>query len=129
MNDIRNIEDIRILVDGFYSRVRKDEELAPLFRLRIPDEAAWPEHLEKMYRFWNAVLFAQPGFDGNPVQKHTGLPLEPHHFRQWLFLFEQTADALFSGPKKEEAKLRAHAIARVFQQKISGPAIPVKRSA
>ena len=48
--DIQDIEDIKLLVDTFYDNIRKDELLAPIFNDKIEDR--WPEHLEKMYRFF-----------------------------------------------------------------------------
>jgi len=49
-----NIEDVKLLVDTFYSKVRNDDTLAPIFNERIGDR--WPEHLEKMYTFWQTTL-------------------------------------------------------------------------
>ena len=37
--EINSIEDIHLLVDSFYERVRKDEVLAPIFNERIKE---WP---------------------------------------------------------------------------------------
>lgn len=53
--EIENIADIKILVDTFYNQVRNDELLSPIFNGIIKDN--WPAHLEKMYRFWQTVLF------------------------------------------------------------------------
>lgn len=118
MNDIQGREDIKKLVDTFYQKVRLDTLLSPVFASRIPDEA-WPAHLERMYAFWNAILFAERGFDGNPMQKHLRLPIEEKHFSQWLLLFTETIDANFRGEKAEEAKQRANAIAQIMNFKIS----------
>ena len=52
--DILDLEDVKQLVDTFYAKVREDNMLAPVFNERIQDR--WPEHLEKMYRFWQTVL-------------------------------------------------------------------------
>lgn len=116
--DIRNKKDIERFVNGFYSKVRENELLSPVFAAKIPD-AAWPAHLERMYDFWNAILFAETGFQGNPMQKHLQLPIEEKHFEQWLVLFRQTIDELFEGAKADEAKTRAESIARIMNFKIS----------
>jgi len=116
--DIRDKKDIERFVDGFYSKVRENELLSPVFAAKIPDEA-WPAHLERMYDFWNAILFAETGFQGNPMQKHLQLPIEEKHFEQWLILFRQTIDELFEGAKADEAKIRAESIARIMNFKIS----------
>lgn len=118
MKDIENLEDIKLLVNTFYRKVRNDAFLSPVFASRIPDEA-WPAHLQRMYAFWNAILFAEKGFDGNPMQKHLRLPIDETHFNQWLLLFNATVDEHFSGAKADEAKKRAASIAQIMNFKIS----------
>lgn len=117
MKDIENITDIETFVDAFYDKVRSDDLLSPVFASKIPD-AAWPVHLQKLYAFWNAILFAQTGFQGNPMQKHLSLPIEKAHFTRWLRLFAQTIDENFTGAKADEAKKRASAIAGIMNFKI-----------
>ena len=116
--DIRDKKDIKLFVDKFYEKVRDNELLAPVFASKIPGEA-WPAHLERMYDFWNAILFSEKGFEGNPMQKHMRLPIEEKHFTQWLTLFSQTIDELFAGPKAAEAKTRAGSIAQIMNFKIT----------
>ena len=118
MEDIQGLEDIKILVNNFYQKVRSDALLAPVFESKIADES-WPAHLERMYAFWNAILFAERGFEGNPMQKHLRLPIEERHFSQWLALFSETVDTNFCGVKAEEAKQRARSIAQIMNFKIS----------
>lgn len=115
--DIQNKEDIVELVNSFYSKVQKDDLLAPVFESRIKAEE-WPAHLQRMYAFWNAVLFSEKGFEGNPMQKHLSLPIEEKHFNSWLQLFRQTVDELYAGPKAGEAKQRAISIAQIMNFKI-----------
>lgn len=115
--DIENRNDIETFVNAFYDKVRCDETLSPVFATRIANEA-WPAHLQRMYAFWNAILFAETGFQGNPMQKHLSLPVDKRHFDRWLHLFHQTIDADFSGPKAEEAKSRAASIAGIMNNKI-----------
>ncbi|MBB1284055.1 group III truncated hemoglobin [Flavisolibacter sp. BT320] len=118
MKDIETIEDIRAFVDAFYGKVKEDALLAPVFDSKIPAEA-WPAHLQRMYAFWNAILFAERGFDGNPMRKHLSLPIDESHFSRWLFLFGETIDERFAGEKAEEAKKRAASIAQIMNFKIS----------
>ena len=56
-NDISNLTDVKLLVDSFYGKVRKDPMLKDIFNNKIEDR--WPEHLEKMYRFWQTVLLEE----------------------------------------------------------------------
>jgi len=116
--DIENRSDIKNFVDGFYTKVREDSLLFPVFNSKIAAEA-WPAHLERMYDFWNAILFAEKGFDGNPMQKHMSLPIEEKHFDRWLHLFRATIDELYEGAKAEEAKTRAGSIAQIMSFKVS----------
>ena len=116
--DIQNKGDIKAFVDHFYGKVREDDLLSPVFASKIKAEE-WPAHLERMYAFWNAILFAETGFHGNPMQKHLRLPIGEMHFERWLILFRQTIDELFSGEKAEEAKARATSIAQIMNFKIS----------
>ena len=51
MKDIAGKEDIKIFVDKFYEKIRKDEKLGPVFGMRIPN-GNWSKHLERMYSFW-----------------------------------------------------------------------------
>ncbi|HEV7330875.1 MAG TPA: group III truncated hemoglobin [Flavisolibacter sp.] len=118
MKDIESIKDIRLFVNSFYDKVREDALLSPVFNSKIPAEA-WPAHLQRMYAFWNAILFAERGFEGNPMRKHLSLPIDEVHFSQWLLLFRQTIDENFAGEKAEEAKKRAASIAQIMNFKIS----------
>lgn len=105
------------MVNGFYAKVQRDEVLSPVFAAKIPAEA-WPAHLQRLYAFWNAILFSERGFDGNPMQKHLQLPVGEEHFDRWLALFDQTVDENFYGPKADEAKQRAASIAAIMRFKI-----------
>jgi len=116
--DIKDKADIEIFVNQFYLKVKEDDLLSPVFASKIA-ENAWPVHLQRMYSFWNAILFSETGFDGNPMQKHMTLPIEEKHFSQWLALFNDTIDELYTGPKAEEAKARAASIAQIMNFKIS----------
>lgn len=114
--DISTLADIQTLVNSFYTEVRKDEFLGPIFHSRIEDR--WPEHLEKMYRFWQTVLLNERTYAGRPFPPHAQLPVEQRHFDRWLTLFHGTVDNLFSGEKADEAKWRASVMAQTFQSKI-----------
>ena len=118
MSDIENLENIKTLVDNFYFKVKNDEILSPVFASRIPEDA-WPAHLQRMYAFWNAILFSEKGFEGNPMMKHLSLPIGEEHFSRWLALFNDTIDKHFHGPKANEARKRAASIAQIMQFKIS----------
>lgn len=113
---ILSLEDIKNLVDTFYDRVREDELIGQIFEERIQNR--WPEHLEKMYRFWQTVLLEEHTYFGSPFPPHASLPIHWKHFERWLQLFDATVDELFTGDKAEEAKWRADKMAEMFNYKI-----------
>jgi hemoglobin len=114
--DILTLDDVKKLVDTFYGKVQQDPLLAPIFNERIQDR--WPEHLEKMYRFWQTVLLEEQTYSGSPFPPHAKLPVDASHFKGWMNLFTQTIDELFTGEKATEAKWRAAKMAEMFQFKI-----------
>jgi hemoglobin len=115
-NDILNLDDVKLLVNTFYEKVRGDETLADIFNERIGNR--WPEHLDKMYRFWQTILLEDHTYFGAPFPPHADLPVEHLHFEKWLELFHSTVDELFEGEKAEEAKWRGNRMAQVFEIKI-----------
>ncbi|WP_295767215.1 group III truncated hemoglobin [uncultured Mucilaginibacter sp.] len=115
--EILNLQDIKVLVDGFYESVRHDELLGPVFNARI--ENRWPEHLEKMYKFWQTLLLDQHTYNGRPFPPHATLPVEHQHFERWKAIFNATIDEHFTGTKANEAKQRAQNIAKMFEIKVA----------
>lgn len=113
-SDINSRADIELLVDSFYQKVRKNTILGYIFN----DVAKinWETHLPQMYTFWASILLGERSFSGNPMQKHIALSkitsMTDKEFSEWLRLFTTTVDELFQGEKADEAKIRAHNIAR-----------------
>lgn len=115
--DILSREDVIKMVDTFYSLVRQNELIGPIFTERIQDN--WPVHLEKMYNFWENILFGTNSYQGRPFPPHLTLSIGKEHFQTWLSLFHYTVDLLFEGENAEEAKKRAGTIAQIFLHKIN----------
>ncbi len=85
-----NEENIGVLVDAFYTKVRDDLLLGPIFAEAIGDD--WGPHLAKMKAFWSSVLLASRTYKGNPMIAHLRLPrLTRDHFDRWLQLWRATA--------------------------------------
>ena len=119
--EITSREDVQELVDTFYTAVRKDELIGPVF-----EEVAqvnWASHLPRMYAFWETVLLNKAGYKGNPVKKHVDLALKTEmnavHFERWISLFEQTIDRLFIGKRARVAKERANVMSKIMLYKCS----------
>jgi hemoglobin len=115
--DISSLDDIKLLVDTFYGQVRIDPLLGGIFNGAIQDR--WPQHLEKMYRFWQTVLLEEHTYNGSPFPPHAVLPIERRHFDAWLGIWNRTIDAHFAGPKAEEAKWRGDKMATMFLAKLT----------
>lgn len=115
--DITTVEDIKILVDQFYSQVRLDDLLGDIFQNVIGNN--WPMHLEKMVRFWQTVLLDEHTYYGSPFPPHAQLPISSNHFNRWKDIFKETVDTLFKGEKANEAKWRAEKMAEMFELKIT----------
>ncbi|WP_199121232.1 group III truncated hemoglobin [Pedobacter sp. ASV28] len=116
LEDISTLEDIQLLVNTFYFRIRENELLGPIFNGIIADR--WAEHLEKMYRFWQTVLLEVHTYTGSPFPPHAQLPVSQLHFDTWLKLWHGTVDEHFAGEKAEDAKWRGNRMAEMFMIKI-----------
>ena len=101
MKSIESREDVQLLVNTFYSKIRKDALLGPIFNTHI-SEALWPDHLVKLTDFWETNLFGVPKFKGNPLQKHAKVDkvadytINQVHFGKWLQLWVETINELLA---------------------------------
>lgn len=119
--DITSREDIVLLVDEFYNKIKKDEQIGFIFT--DVAKVNWEKHLPIMYDFFENMLFYTGGYTGNPMELHKHInrlyPLTEAHFQQWTKLFTTTVDELFSGDIAGLAKKRALSIAQIMQIKIA----------
>lgn len=118
--DIENREDIKLIVDRFYDKVKTDEVIGFIFNDIA--KVNWEKHLPVMYDFWENAIFYSGTYSGNPMSLHHHLhhirPLTSKHFTQWNKLFDETVDENFEGEKAKLIKQRALSISTVMQQKI-----------
>ncbi|WP_353547066.1 group III truncated hemoglobin [Rhinopithecimicrobium faecis] len=117
LTDISTPADIETLVNHFYGKVLNDSLLADIFKKQIGNN--WEVHLKKMVSFWHTLLLNEQHYFGSPFMAHADLPIKEVHFKQWMSLFNTSVDALFEGPKAEEAKDRAAKMAAMFQHKLA----------
>lgn len=109
MKEIETREDIQILVNTFYDKIRSDELLGVIFNTHIP-ENEWPAHLKKLCDFWETNLFGVPKYKGNINQKHVNVDrnlnytIDSVHFGKWLELWFETIDELYVGKYAQRAK-------------------------
>ncbi len=118
MKEIENRDDVESLVITFYQKIRKDKILGPIFNSHIKEEE-WPTHLSKLTDFWVTNLFAQKAYKGNPtvvhkkVDENLNYTIEQTHFGQWLHLWFNTIDEMFSGEKAVKAKNAARKMSTI----------------
>lgn len=110
-------EMIERLVRSFYTRVRTDAMLAPIFDARIKD---WEPHLQQMCAFWSSVALMSGRYHGAPMPKHLPLPVDAAHFDRWLELFEATAKEVCPPEAAEHFIERARRIAASLELGVAG---------
>lgn len=113
MKEITTKNDVDLLVNTFYSKVLKDEQLSPFFK-----HLNFEVHLPKMIQFWSFVLLDEAGYTTDVTKKHSNMPLKKEHFDRWIALFHTTVDELFEGEKAELAKQRATLVGWTIQSKM-----------
>ena len=81
-------EQIDRVVAVFYAAIRRHEVLGPIFGRHVTD---WPEHEEKIARFWRNAILYERSYDGNPMRTHMQAgDVKAEHFAPWLMLFDET---------------------------------------
>lgn len=80
-------EQIDRVVAVFYGAVRRHETLGPIFARHVTD---WPEHEDKIARFWRNAILRDRCYDGNPMRVHMAAgDVKAAHFAPWLMLFDE----------------------------------------
>jgi hemoglobin len=121
MPDISSREDIFQLVTAFYTKVRADDLLGPMFNLVIKD---WDAHFELLTDFWETNLFFRKTYSGDPLKKHIEVDraaagtISELHFGTWMNLWYETLDELFEGEVTQIAKNRARNMGTYIHLKI-----------
>lgn len=125
-------DSLKVLVDRFYTSVRQDNLLAPVFAAAIgTTDEEWQPHLELITAFWVAVMLGTGGYTGNPLQAHRKLPpFNALLFGRWLALFANTAHETHSiAPATlliRKSVSMADAMSRdLYGAALSAPAMPV----
>lgn len=117
VKEIEDIEDVKLLVNTFYDKIRVDSLLGGIFNAIL--DGKWDKHLPIMYRFWQTVLLKQHTYQGSPFRPHAKLPVEKAHFDRWLMLWHETLDENFVGEGVVLAKKQAKVMAEMFMHKIN----------
>lgn len=103
-------QDIADVVAAFYMRVRADTTLGPIFASHVKN---WPEHEEKIMRFWASAILFEGSYDGNPMRTHMQAGnVHSAHFSSWLALFDDVLRAKIPPPQCDQWSLLVHRIGR-----------------
>ncbi|TKX30463.1 truncated hemoglobin Ctb [Campylobacter estrildidarum] len=115
--DTINQENIATLMEIFYEKIRKDENLGPIFNKAIgTSNEQWKEHKAKIGNFWAGMLLGKGDYNGQPLKKHLDLPPFPQEFFEiWLKLFEESLNKIYNEEIKNMILQRANMIASHFQ--------------
>ena len=131
--DIENKNDLRRLVEHFYSSAMSDPIIGFFFTQVSPIDL--DEHTPKITEFWDAVLFGYDPLRDSSQKKVIKNMLHAHmqvdmkakiqkgHFTRWLYLFFNSVDELYAGRNAERIKKRAEKMAASM-----GDALLKKRS-
>ncbi|MFD2261666.1 group III truncated hemoglobin [Lacibacterium aquatile] len=126
MDDEFSRVSLHRLITNFYTRLRADPDLGPIFVGRLGD-GDWSEHFEKLVDFWSDILLKTKLYNGRPMPAHMAVPgISPDHFPLWLGHFGEVARETFTPPLADELVNRADMIARGLQMGLFyRPGIPV----
>ena len=107
--------DIRRVVEAFYTEVQRDAVLAPIFATKIgPDD--WDKHMSHITDFWSSIFLRTGRFNGNPMLKHAALNgLTPEHFTRWLDLFKTVSGRTLGAEQAEAMEVMATRIGKSLQ--------------
>lgn len=105
------------LVTRFYARVRTDDLIGPLFNRAVGD---WPDHLDRLTRFWSSVMLRTGSYSGNPAAEHIkhAAVITPEMFERWLVLWTETTGALLPAEQAAELQRMAGRIAESLKSAI-----------
>ncbi len=120
VGDIEDRGDCERLVRAFYGRALEDPIIGWIFVdvAKLDVEA----HVPRIASFWETVLLGARSYSGGAFRPHAALDarvrLRAGHFERWLWLWRQTVDELFIGPRAELAKTHAQRVAQAFHSRL-----------
>ena len=122
-HDIETRADCELLVRAFYGPALADPVIGWLFTdiAHLDLEA----HLPRIASFWQTILLGAHSYSGGAFAPHAALnarvPLRRGHFERWLWLWRETVDDHFVGPRATLAKAHAERVASAFQTRLAQP--------
>ena len=116
-DDINGIVDIKIFMNDFLKKVESDPILEISMELYLKGRLKIKP--ERIYAFWNLLLFGEKGFKGKPFKHKPKIILQESHFVKLVTFFNEILDAYYEGPNVDLAKERAQTMANLFQAKMN----------
>jgi len=120
MKDIENRQDIKKLMESFYSKALIDETIGYFFTEVVP--LNMETHMPLIVDFWETIVFGKAKYKGNVFEVHHHIhqlsAFKEEHFARWVILFQQTVNELYSGNNAELVKQRAESIATIMRIKL-----------
>lgn len=113
-----NEDGLTMLVEAFYTRIRADPDLGPIFEDVVTD---WPEHLQTLTAFWSSVMLGTGHYKGQPVPVHMQFRdrITPELFDRWLALWRETTSTHMPADVAATLQDKAANIARSLQFALS----------
>jgi len=114
--------EIATLMQQFYSKVERDEELGPIFAPVLQES---PEHLDEMTDFWTTALRANNDNDAETkAVAHPPHPIAAQRYTRWLALFQATAADVLGPARGLKFLEQAERIAASLQTGLFKPSSP-----
>ena len=93
-------DNLENLVSMFYHKAMRDEQIGHYFVLELGEDIEnddWIEHIDILVDFWASVFLGDTLYKSDPFGPHFSISnLKPTDFKQWVMLFSQTADQLYT---------------------------------
>ncbi|WP_373033698.1 group III truncated hemoglobin [Sulfurovum sp.] len=117
-----NDENIERLVRTFYPSVLEDEMVGPFFIEKLGSDissAKWEEHLVLLSQFWAFTILGDEAYTGHPLAPHFEIEgISREAFNQWLKLFYDAVDKIYTENIGEFFKTKSADIAENFMRKL-----------
>jgi len=111
-----------MLVRIFYPTILSDETVGPFFIEKIGADIAapeWQEHLALLSNFWAFVALGEMQYHGSPLAPHFHMPgISRAAFEQWLTLFWEAVDEIYTEEAGRFFKERSTNIAENFMRNL-----------
>lgn len=121
MRDLENRQDLEILLNRFYELAFSDPLIGIFFTEVVPLNLE--THIPVIADFWESVIFNTHGYRKNVMEVHAHIhhlkAIRKEHLDQWVQLFTNTVDELFTGENATRLKQRAVSIATLMNIKLN----------